>query len=369
MVGWHHQLNGHEFGWTPGVGGGQRGLACWRSWGQKESDTTKRLNWTELGPKFFRLHTHWNPSNPIKRVKNACWQVRTEAVEVRPSVQGHVPEQGANTGLLHLCAPHWAVRHQCDAVPSLQTTGESSQKTLERVFSSLKWGARLPQPCDWQILLSSFPVVSATLLLGQTAHPPERPKTNTGLSHLLHPPPQPGSICWETTAGFLWSPSWGHRLPPRHWAPLLLQGATCTSWTQVTSAKVWVTWGMNFLEKEVPRRLTFLNSLSKSMRTLLGDSFRVLPAQVRKLSPPILLLPQVPCLKELLEGPNDWFTPVCRNLFTLCYFFLQKRLSLIKQMYSLKRDSNDTEVHSSQIGRKRGRKEVQASFLNHILQR
>ena len=28
MVGWHHRLNGHEFGWTPGVGDGQRGLAC-----------------------------------------------------------------------------------------------------------------------------------------------------------------------------------------------------------------------------------------------------------------------------------------------------------------------------------------------------
>ena len=28
MVGWHHQLNGHKFGWTPGVGIGQGGLAC-----------------------------------------------------------------------------------------------------------------------------------------------------------------------------------------------------------------------------------------------------------------------------------------------------------------------------------------------------
>ena len=26
MVGWHHQLNGHGFGWTPGVGDGQGGL-------------------------------------------------------------------------------------------------------------------------------------------------------------------------------------------------------------------------------------------------------------------------------------------------------------------------------------------------------
>ena len=45
MAGWHHQLNGHEFGWTPGVGDRQGGLACWGSWGRKESDTTERLNW------------------------------------------------------------------------------------------------------------------------------------------------------------------------------------------------------------------------------------------------------------------------------------------------------------------------------------
>ena len=48
MVGWHHQLNGHGFGWTPRVGDGQRGLACCSSWGCKELDTTERLNWIQL---------------------------------------------------------------------------------------------------------------------------------------------------------------------------------------------------------------------------------------------------------------------------------------------------------------------------------
>ena len=51
MVGWHHWLNGHGFGWTPGVGDGQGGLVCCGSWGRKEwtrlSDWTE-LNWTEL---------------------------------------------------------------------------------------------------------------------------------------------------------------------------------------------------------------------------------------------------------------------------------------------------------------------------------
>ena len=45
MAGWHHRLDGHEFGWTPGVGDGQGGLACCDSWGRKESDMTERLNW------------------------------------------------------------------------------------------------------------------------------------------------------------------------------------------------------------------------------------------------------------------------------------------------------------------------------------
>ena len=45
MVGWHHQLSGHEFERVPGVGVGQGGLACYSPWGLKESDTTEWLNW------------------------------------------------------------------------------------------------------------------------------------------------------------------------------------------------------------------------------------------------------------------------------------------------------------------------------------
>ena len=48
MAGWHHGLDGRESEWTPGVGDGQGGLACCDSWGLKESDTTERLNWTEI---------------------------------------------------------------------------------------------------------------------------------------------------------------------------------------------------------------------------------------------------------------------------------------------------------------------------------
>ena len=48
MVGWHHWLDGREFEWTPGDGGGQGVLACCDPWGRKESYTTERLNWTEF---------------------------------------------------------------------------------------------------------------------------------------------------------------------------------------------------------------------------------------------------------------------------------------------------------------------------------
>ena len=47
MVGWHHWLDGREFGWTPGVGDGQGGLACCNSWGRRVGHNwATKLNWT-----------------------------------------------------------------------------------------------------------------------------------------------------------------------------------------------------------------------------------------------------------------------------------------------------------------------------------
>ena len=48
MVGWHHQLDGHEFEQAPGVGDGQGILLCCSPWGGKELDMTERLNYIEL---------------------------------------------------------------------------------------------------------------------------------------------------------------------------------------------------------------------------------------------------------------------------------------------------------------------------------
>ena len=44
VIGWHHQLDGHEFEQTSGVGDGQESLECCRPRGHKESDMTEQLN-------------------------------------------------------------------------------------------------------------------------------------------------------------------------------------------------------------------------------------------------------------------------------------------------------------------------------------
>ena len=65
MAGWHHWLDGCESEWTPGVGGGQGGLACCDSWGRKESDTTERLNWTELYIQLPYMYAFWACINHV----------------------------------------------------------------------------------------------------------------------------------------------------------------------------------------------------------------------------------------------------------------------------------------------------------------
>ena len=55
MAGWHHWFDGCESEWTPEVGDGQGGLVCCLSWDRKESDTTERLNWTELSTHILDL--------------------------------------------------------------------------------------------------------------------------------------------------------------------------------------------------------------------------------------------------------------------------------------------------------------------------
>ena len=48
MVGWYHQLYGHEVEQALGIGDGQGSLACYSPWGLKESDTTEQPSILQL---------------------------------------------------------------------------------------------------------------------------------------------------------------------------------------------------------------------------------------------------------------------------------------------------------------------------------
>ena len=50
MVGWLHQLSGHEFEQAPAVGDGQGSLVCCSPWGRKQLDTTEWPNWISSKP-------------------------------------------------------------------------------------------------------------------------------------------------------------------------------------------------------------------------------------------------------------------------------------------------------------------------------
>ena len=72
MAGWHHWLDARESEWTPRVGDGQGGLVCCASWGHKESDTTERLNWTELMISILGDANKWSLPDtvPLKAVEH-----------------------------------------------------------------------------------------------------------------------------------------------------------------------------------------------------------------------------------------------------------------------------------------------------------
>ena len=70
MIGWHYQLDGHEFEQALGVGDGQGSLACCSPWGCKEPDMVEQLNWTEHRQREKtrkdRSAETWNPETQNK---------------------------------------------------------------------------------------------------------------------------------------------------------------------------------------------------------------------------------------------------------------------------------------------------------------
>ena len=92
-------LRNSESEWTPGVGDGQGSLVCCNSWGRKESDTTERLNWTELRQEMVVTYREvsvegcwegvslWMSSEELKGLADSCY-----ACERKRGVRGLQPE-------------------------------------------------------------------------------------------------------------------------------------------------------------------------------------------------------------------------------------------------------------------------------------
>ena len=105
MVGWHHQLNGHEFGWTLGVGVGQGGLACCSSWGRRVRHAwATELNWTELnagdaGSIPDQGISHMPRGNQVHVLRLEVCATTTEPVCCRACAlqqeKAHMPQQRA----------------------------------------------------------------------------------------------------------------------------------------------------------------------------------------------------------------------------------------------------------------------------------
>ena len=81
MVGWHHELNGHEFEQALRDGKGQRSLVCCSPWGCKESDMTEQLN--NKGHTIFFLAE-----------ADQCWKGKRVSEE-----RAHISETDQMTGL------------------------------------------------------------------------------------------------------------------------------------------------------------------------------------------------------------------------------------------------------------------------------
>ena len=94
------RLDGRESEWTPGDGDGQGGLACCDSWGRKESDTTERLNCTELkwcghgqiAPNWTEVMRSWSDSPWTELKWCGHGQIAPEAGDAWGSSRPHIQD-------------------------------------------------------------------------------------------------------------------------------------------------------------------------------------------------------------------------------------------------------------------------------------
>ena len=92
---WHHRLDGHEFEWTPGIGDRQGGLACYNSWGCKESDSTEQLNWSVMDMRFSKLYVLGFTSRyRAQKLGVPLWGSNTLLVSEKLQVLNSIPTMG-----------------------------------------------------------------------------------------------------------------------------------------------------------------------------------------------------------------------------------------------------------------------------------
>ena len=115
MVGWHHQLDGHGFGWTPGVGDGQGDLACCGSWGCKESDMTEWLNWTGSwefpGGKFKKQIYKWKKNIKCGSININIHHHAISPTGLRQCLQNPIRSLSLPFGPCHCQVPLWNCSH------------------------------------------------------------------------------------------------------------------------------------------------------------------------------------------------------------------------------------------------------------------
>ena len=106
MVGWHHRLNGHGFGWTPGVGDGQGALACCGSWGEAFLDLcgltqscfpnntpaesfTESVTWATLAFFIFHLYSFFLTFYFTLEYSSPWWKKGRQPTPISLSGESH----------------------------------------------------------------------------------------------------------------------------------------------------------------------------------------------------------------------------------------------------------------------------------------
>ena len=186
MIGWHHRLNGHEFGWTPRVGDEQGGLVCCSPWGHKESDMTEWLNWTEYNHSqnamdntqtilIYRYILYYLEFEFISIINQYMNLVTWKIIKINwnwpsSSAPSHVqsePLSQFGCGSLRL--------RRIFFLPIRETTKKKNERVFLKIY---KWGSSLV--VQWLRLGASTAGGTGSILIGElhTTQPKNKNKTN-----------------------------------------------------------------------------------------------------------------------------------------------------------------------------------------------